>query len=299
MLVPLLIEKGYKVTVYDLFNYGAESLIACTFSPNLTLIKGDIRDEAHLASSMKSADYIIHLAGIVGYPACSRDPDLAISTNIEGTRNVVKLMSPERQKLIFSSTGSCYGAIPDGLCTEETPLSPLSLYGSSKADGERLVATVNGVILRLATIFGVAPRLRLDLLINDLVHKALTQKKFDIYEAHFKRTFLHVRDVARAFLFAVENFDVMKGQVYNVGGDELNYTKLEVCNFIQEAITDCQIVPSNAGTDADKRDYKVSYEKIRKLGFQPSIGVKEGIEELKKILPNLSPDFIKKTRNAL
>jgi len=296
MLVPLLIEKGYKVTVFDLFNFGAESLISCSFSPNLILVKGDIRDEPHLAASMKSADVVIHLAGIVGYPACSRDPELATTTNVDGTRNVVKNLKPH-QKIVFSSTGSCYGAIPDGLCTEETPLSPLSLYGSSKADGERLVSSVNGVILRLATIFGVAQRLRLDLLINDLVHKALTEKKFDIYEAHFRRTFLHVRDVARAFLFAVENYDKMRGNVYNVGGDELNFTKLEVCQLIQEAVEGCEILPSAEGTDADKRDYKVSYEKIRKLGFQPTISVKDGIEELKKLLPVLSPDFLKKTRN--
>lgn len=296
MLVPLLIEKGYKVTVYDLFNYGAESLISCSFSPNLILIKGDIRDEELLAQSMRSADIIIHLAGIVGYPACSHDPELATTTNIDGTRNVVNNMTAG-QRIIFSSTGSCYGAIPDGLCTEETPLSPLSLYGSSKAEGERIVGQVGGVILRLATIFGVSQRLRLDLLINDLVHKALTQRKFDVYEAHFRRTFLHVRDVARAFLFAIENYDKMKGQVYNVGGDELNYTKLEICKFIQEAVEGCEIVPSSEGTDADKRDYKVSYEKIRKLGFRPTIGIKEGIDELKKLLPNLSLDYIQKTKN--
>lgn len=296
-LVPLLLEKGYKVTVFDLFNYGVESLLSCTFSSNLTLIKGDVRDESHLKEAMKSADVIIHLAAIVGYPACSKDPELAISTNIVGTKNVITNMSPN-QKIIFSSTGSCYGAIPDGLCTEETPLSPVSLYGSSKADGEKLVKSVNGVILRLATIFGIAQRLRLDLLINDLVHKALTQKKFDIYEAHFRRTFLHVRDVAKAFVFAIENYEKMKGEVYNVGGDQLNYTKMEICNFIQEAIVDCEIVPSMDGTDADKRDYKVSYDKIKKLGFEPIIGVREGIEELKKVLPNLSPEFLQKTKNV-
>lgn len=177
-------------------------------------MEGDIRDEEHLALSMHSADYIIHLAAIVGYPACSRDPEVAISTNIEGTRNVLKCMKPQRQRLIFSSTGSCYGAIPDGLCTEETPISPLSLYGSSKAEGEMLVQAVNGVVLRFATVFGVSQRLRLDLLINDLVYKALTEKKFAVYEAHFKRTFLHVRDAARAFLFAIENYDKMKGKIH-------------------------------------------------------------------------------------
>lgn len=160
-LVPLLLENGHRVTVYDIFYYGSESLLSCSLNPNLHLIKGDIRDEAHLVEAMKDADYIIHLAGIVGYPACSKDPELAISTNVNGTENIVRNLKPN-QRIIFSSTGSCYGAIPNGYCTEETPINPLSLYGSTKADGEKLVKEVNGVILRLATIFGISQRLRLD-----------------------------------------------------------------------------------------------------------------------------------------
>lgn len=283
--------------MYDLFNFGAESLLSCTLSQNLTLIKGDVRDEENVKRVMENVDFIIHLAAIVGYPACSKDPELAQTTNVNGTENLVRNMKPN-QKIIFSSTGSCYGAIPDGFCTEETPLSPLSLYGRSKADGEHLVKGVNGVILRLATIFGISQRLRLDLLINDLVHKALTEKKFDIYESHFRRTFLHIRDVARAFLFAIENYDKMSGEVYNVGGDALNFTKLEICNFIKEMISDCVITPSNNGYDADKRDYQVSYEKIRNIGFVPNISVREGIQELRTVLPHLSPEFILKTKNV-
>ncbi len=295
--MPLLLNKGYKVTVYDLFNFGTETLLQCTFNQDLHLIKGDIRDQDSLKTAMQDADAVIHLAGIVGYPACSRDPELAISTNILGTQYVVDNLQPH-QKLVFASTGSCYGAIPDGFCTEETPLSPLSLYGSSKADGEKLCLKVKGVVLRLATIFGVSQRLRLDLLINDLVYKALTEKQFEIYEAHFRRTFLHVRDVARAFIFALENYDKMNSQVYNVGGDSLNYTKLDICNIIKELVPDCAITPSTNGTDADKRDYQVSYSKIRSLGFEPEINVKQGIEELKKILPHLSPEYLKKTKNV-
>ena len=141
-LVPLLLSKGYRVTVYDLFNFGSEALLQCTFNSNLTLVKGDIRDEPHLRTVMQEADAIVHLAAIVGYPACSKDPELAISTNIVGTENIVRNLAIPHQKLVFASTGSCYGAIPDGFCTEETPLSPLSLYGSSKADGERLVQVI-------------------------------------------------------------------------------------------------------------------------------------------------------------
>ncbi|CAF0886560.1 unnamed protein product [Brachionus calyciflorus] len=295
-LVPMLLDLGYRVTVYDLFYYGSESLLSCSLNPSLTLIKGDIRDELSLIKAMENVDYIIHLAGIVGYPACSKDPELAITTNVLGTENITRNLKLN-QRLIFSSTGSCYGAIPEGFCTEETPINPLSLYGTTKAKGEQLVQQVGGVVLRLATIFGVSQRLRLDLLINDLVFKALTEKKFDIYEAHFRRTFLHVKDVARAFLFAMENYEIMKNEIYNVGGDQLNFTKLDVCNLIKEAIHDCVITPSNQGFDADKRDYQVSYEKIRKLGFEPRISIRDGIRELKMFLPNMSEEYISKTKN--
>lgn len=190
-LVPLLIKNGYSVTVYDLFNFGSETLFSTTFSSNLTLIKGDIRDEEKLKKSMENADVIIHLAAVVGYPACSKDPELAQSVNVEGTKNIVNNLKPN-QKMIYSSTGSCYGAIPDGFCTEETPINPLSLYGSTKAEAENLVRkrTEGGVTLRLATIFGVSQRLRLDLLINDLVFRALKEKQFEIYEPHFKVKYL-------------------------------------------------------------------------------------------------------------
>lgn len=259
-LVPLLISKDYLVTIYDLFNFGSETLFSCTFSPNLRLIKGDVRDEELLKESMKDADFIIHLAAIVGYPACSKNPELAQTVNVDGTKNIIKNLKPN-QKIIFASTGSCYGAIPEGFCTEETPLNPLSLYGRTKAECERLVKErpEGGVTLRLATIFGVAQRLRLDLLINDLVFKALKEKHFEVYEANFKRTFLHIRDVARAFLFAVENYDQMRGEIYNVGGDSLNYTKLEICNKIREFVPTCEITPSLNGSDADKRDYQVKF----------------------------------------
>lgn len=298
-LVPLLLQNGYTVTVYDSFHFGSETLFSCTFSSNLKLIKGDIRDEEKLKKSMENADFIIHLAAIVGYPACSKDPELAQTVNVDGMRNVVKNLKPN-QKIIFASTGSCYGAIPEGYCTEETPLNPISLYGSTKADGEKLIKdrAEGGVSLRLATIFGVSQRTRLDLLINDLVFKALKEKQFEIYEANFKRTFLHIRDVARAFMFAIENYEKMKGEIYNVGGDSLNFTKLEICNKIKECVPECQITVSNNGADADKRDYQVSYEKIRKLGFEPEITVEQGIEELCKVLPFVTEQYLKLTKNV-
>lgn len=277
----MLLEKQYKVIVYDLFMFGEESLRDCASSPNLKIVKGDIRDEASLREVMKEANAIIHLAAIVGFPACSKNPELAITTNIDGTRNIVDNLQ-SHQKLIFSSTGSCYGAVEDGLCTEETPINPLSLYGTSKAEGEELVRQASGVILRLATIFGVSKRFRYDLLINHLVYKAINEKKFDIFEAQFRRTFLHVKDVARAFIFAIEHYDEMCGSVYNVGSESLNYSKMDICNIIKEIVSDCVITPSENGTDPDKRDYEVSYKKINKLGYRTTIGVREGIQELIK-----------------
>ncbi|RNA04609.1 dTDP-glucose 4-6-dehydratase-like [Brachionus plicatilis] len=296
-LVPMLIEKNFKVTVYDLFNYGSESLIACSLSENLTLIKGDIRDEEKLKEALKYADIVVHLAAIVGYPACSKDPELAMSTNVLGTKLLAKNMRKD-QKLIFSSTGSCYGAIPDGFCSEDTPLSPLSLYGQTKVEGEKIVQEANGISLRLATIFGISQRLRLDLLINHLTYKALTEKHFEVYEPHFRRTFLHIRDVARAFVFTIENYEKMQGQVFNVGSDSLNFTKLDICHLIKNALPDCVITPTDSGTDADKRDYQVSYAKIRNLGFKPTVTVQDGIKELMSFLPYLSDQFIKQTTNV-
>lgn len=293
----MLLEKNYRVTVYDLFNYGSESLLSSSLNKNFKLVKGDVRDEENLKKVMNDVDFIIHLAAIVGYPACSKDPELAKTTNVDGTKLIVKNLKPN-QKIIFSSTGSCYGAIPDGYCTEETPISPLSLYGVTKAEGENIIKEVNGVILRLATIFGISQRLRLDLLINDLAFKALREKEFEVYESHFKRTFLHIKDVARAFIFSIENYEKMKGQIYNVGGDSLNYTKMDICNFIKQALPECKITPSDNGTDADKRDYQVSYEKIRKIGFVPEITVEDGIRELVMFLPFLSNEFIKQTKNV-
>ncbi|XP_045199033.2 GDP-D-glycero-alpha-D-manno-heptose dehydrogenase-like [Mercenaria mercenaria] len=285
-LVPMLLNKGHDVTVYDTLSWGVHSLIHVANDTKLRIIKGDIKDRKHIADEIAYQDAIIHLAAIVGYPACDSNPDFALATNISGTKNIAELKS-SNQILIYASTGSCYGAI-NGICTETTKLNPLSLYGKSKASGEEIVQSVGGISLRLATLFGISTRMRLDLLVNDLTFKAINCKNIELYEGDFRRTFLHVRDAAEAFVFALENEQHMSGKVYNVGDEELNMTKLDVAQIIQKLIPDCTITQIYSKYDKDKRDYEVSYRKINEMGYRHEISIEEGIKEMLKLFPFLS-----------
>ena len=279
-LTRLLLSGGHQVRVMDNLMFGGDPLLPFFRNEHFEFVKGDVRNETDVAHAMNNQDAVVHLAAIVGYPACRKEPSLAEEVNITGTHNIARAAS-KNQIVLFASTGSNYGAVED-ICSEETPLNPLSLYAQTKVRGEKIISdNANGIVFRFATGFGISPRFRLDLLINDFVYKAVSQGYLVIYEKNFKRSFIHVHDMARAFLFGIEHADTMAGEVYNVGSESMNYTKEEICNSIKSKI-DCYIHYADVGEDADKRNYQVSYKKINALGFETTISVDNGIDELAK-----------------
>ena len=283
VLVPRLLKVGYEVTVYDSLVSGGDGLMHNFSDPKFKFIKGDVLDKEHLHSSMRGYDVVIHLAAIVGYTACRKNEKHSYAVNHLGSANVVEGLDG-KQLLLYGSTGSNYGAV-EGICTEESPLNPLSIYGKTKTLGEvEVMKYKNSIAFRFATAFGTSPRLRLDLLINDLSYSAYIQKYIAVYESHFMRTFIHIDDMTKVFMFAIENCDKMKGEVYNVGSNKMNYSKRDVCEMIQER-TDCYVHYADFDGDADKRDYIVSYDKIRKLGYTTTISVEDGIDELIRVFP--------------
>lgn len=283
VLCPMLLSRQYKVTIFDNFSWGIKPILHFATEPNLEIITGDIRDRSAIKNAMKDQDMIIHLAAIVGYPACAADRDRAHSTNVEGTRNIVTNIRD--QKLVFASTGSTYGKV-EGVCTEDTPIDPLTLYGSTKWEAEKFVTDIGGVALRFATVFGVGPRLRLDLLVNDFVYQALHLKQIVMYEGHFRRTFLHVLDAAKSYLTAIDYFEKMRGEAFNVGDNSMNYTKRQIALKVKE-FADFYLHEAEVGEDFDKRDYEVSYDKIQQYGYKARVGLGEGIEELVKVLRHI------------
>ena len=283
VLVPSLLAEGYRVRVLDNFRYRQASLLDCCHDPNLEIVRGDVRDSDTLSASLEGARYVVHLAALVGAPACDSDPGAASSTNLEATRLLLSLRSPE-QRVLFPCTNSGYGVGEKGIeCTEETSLRPISLYGRTKVEAERAVLDAGSSIsLRLATVFGVSPRMRLDLLVNDFVYRAVRDGFVVVFEGHFKRNYIHVRDVARAFLHCMENFDSMAGRPYNVGLSDANLSKLELCGAIRERVPGFVFLESQIGEDPDKRDYIVSNRRIEESGFSPEFSIRDGIDELAK-----------------
>lgn len=285
-LIPELLSAGHEVTVYDSLTYDGNVLIPFFQHKHFHFVKGDILEHSKLKANLKDKDIIIHLAAIVGYAACEKNPELTEMVNAKATKTLVNMISPN-QLLLFGSTGSNYGKV-DSICTEETPLNPTSLYAETKTTAEQEVMKHdNAIAFRFATAFGAAPRLRLDLLVNDLTYLATTQKYMLVYQPEFMRTFIHVRDLVKSFVFGIDNADKMIGQVYNVGSNEMNYTKRQVCEMIKNK-TNCIIYYNDFDTDKDHRDYKVSYDKINALGFDTTISLEEGIDELIKVYQTLN-----------
>jgi nucleoside-diphosphate-sugar epimerase len=287
ILAPMLLDQGHRVTIFDNFVYGAQPVLGFSRHPNLELVKGDIRDEGVVSRLVAKHDWVLHLAAIVGYPACAADPVRATTVNTEGTRNIVKSMG-KGQRLIFASTGSTYGKVL-GIATEETPIEPLTLYGRTKRDCEVLIrdAGVDHVSLRFATVFGSSPRLRLDLLINDFVYQAIHNRQIVLFEGHFRRTFLHSSDAAAVYPFTMKHFDKMNRHVYNVGDESMNYTKKDVAQLIAKYVK-YYLHEADVGSDPDQRDYEVDYSKLRTLGFRANVSLEEGVQELVKVLTVLT-----------
>lgn len=278
VLVPRLLELGHTVTALDNLRYGGHGLLPCFRDPAFRFVQGDVRDGPTVRRELAQHDAVIHLAAIVGVPACRKYPAEAESVNVEGTRVVVEALGRD-QALVFASTGSFYGDC-GAECSEDSPLNPGSLYSDTKMRAERLALDAgNAVSLRLATGFGVSPRFRLDLLVNDFVRQAVVNRQLIVYEKDFRRTFLHVQDIARAFAFAIERLDRMRGRAFNVGHESLNLTKEQVALAIRERV-DFYLHFAEVGHDPDRRDYSVSFQRSRDLGFESTVTLGQGLDEL-------------------
>lgn len=283
VLVPRLLEAGHEVTALDSFLYGQTSLLDVCYHPSLTIVNGDVRNEGLVASLMADRDAIFPLACLTGAPLCAKDPIGAQTINYDAVKLILD-RSDRRQKVIFPTTNSGYGVgEPGKFCTEESPMRPVSLYGRLKVEIEnRILDSGNSITLRLATAFGVSPRMRLDLLVNDFVYRAVNDRAVVLFEPHFKRNYIHVRDIAKAFMHALDNFETMQGEPYNVGLSEANLSKWELCEEIQRQVPNFTFTVAPIGEDPDKRDYIVSNAKIEATGYQPDVSLQAGIAELLK-----------------
>ena len=283
VLVPQLLRNGYQVTVLDNFMYNQNSLLGVCYQPDLDIIVGDVRDKKLLKGEVDRHDIIVALAAIVGAPACDKDKHLATAVNQTQIENIAQWVSKD-QMVLYPVTNSGYGIGRKGIfCTEEMLLNPISHYGRTKVAGEKaLLEMGNAVTLRLATVFGTAPRMRMDLLVNDFVYRAFADRFIVLFEPHFKRNYIHIRDIASVFFHAMNRYESMKGEAYNVGLSEANLSKLELCEKIKEHLSDFYIFESDIAQDPDKRDYIVSNEKIEATGWKPNYSIDDGIKELIK-----------------
>jgi len=283
ILVPNLLAAGHKVTVLDNFMFKQTSLNHCAYHPNFLVVKGDIRVEKTMASLMQGADVIIPLAALVGAPLCNLDPVGATTVNRDAITLMLKLLSQD-QIVLMPTTNSAYGTgDKNNYCNEESPLRPISQYAIEKVEIEKqLMDHPSAISFRLATVFGMSPRMRIDLLVNDFTYRAVYDRFVVLFESHFKRNYIHIRDVSRVFRHALDNYDRMKGEIYNVGLSDANVSKKELCEHIQKQVPEFIFIDEQVGKDPDQRNYIVSNEKIEATGFKPEFSLDRGIGELIK-----------------
>jgi nucleoside-diphosphate-sugar epimerase len=298
VLVDKLLSNGYDVTVLDNLMYNQTSLIHYSYNKNFHFIYGDVRNTQLLEKIVTTFDAIIPLAAIVGFPACDRDKDLATAVNYQHVKTICDLVGGTKTRVVYPNTNSGYGIGENGECTEQSPLNPISHYGVTKVNAEREVLAIGGISIRLATVFGSSPRMRMDLLVNEFVYKALTDKYITIFEQNFRRNYIHIRDVANVFLYMLENYESFKGEVFNVGLSNANLTKKELVEKIKEYVPNFAITYSDFYEDPDKRDYVVSNRKLEKTGWNPTYTLDDGIEELIKTYTILIQDLSSKYRNG-
>ena len=281
VLVPDFLNKNYKVTVIDNFSFNQNSLLDVTYNENLKVLRSDINNKELLINEIKRNDVIIPLAAIVGAPACDLNHSLTQKTNTEQIK-VISENTSKNQQILFPVTNSGYGiGEKDIYCDENSPLNPISLYGKTKVEAEKILLDKgNAVTFRLATVFGTAPRMRMDLLVNDFVYRAFKDRFIVLFESHFKRNYIHIRDISSVFLHGLENYNKMNGKPYNVGLSDANLSKMELCLKIKEYLNDFTILESELSEDKDKRDYIVSNERIESTGWKPKFSLDYGIKEL-------------------
>jgi nucleoside-diphosphate-sugar epimerase len=279
VLTEVLLNKGYQVTVLDNLTYKQTSVAPFSFNKNFKFILGDVRDKSVLEPLVHSHDIIIPLAAIVGMPACKAQPQATVDINYKQVQNIVNWASKDKMILI-PNTNSQYGSSTE-IITEDSPFKPLSLYAETKCDAEKTVLdSGNGIAMRLATVFGTSYRMRMDLLVNDFVYKAMTDGYLVLFESHFIRNYIHIRDIANTFLFMIENYQECNNNAFNVGLTEANCTKLELAQTIQKYVPDLVIVENNFKQDFDQRNYMVSNAKLESKGWKPEFSLEDGIQEL-------------------
>jgi nucleoside-diphosphate-sugar epimerase len=292
-----MLVSGHQVTVLDKLIFNQVSLLSYTSNPNFRFVHGDVRNEVLLRRLCEDADVIIPLAAIVGFPACASEPELAREINFKQIVNIVKYCNGKNKKILYPNTNSGYGLGTGQVeCDEESPLTPISVYGQTKCEAESFLRTsTDAIIFRLATVFGVSSRMRTDLLVNDFTYKAITDKYIVVFEKTFKRNFIHIEDVANAFLFMLENYNTYKGEIFNVGLSEANLSKQELLEKIQTHVKDFAVVYDDYYEDPDKRDYIVSNIKIEATGWKPEWDLDKGIKQLimayQMIVPKMGAEF--------